>query len=149
VVAGSTVDIRGGGDLVAFEHVPGPGGSHDVLALPGLYAILPALNNAAVTDSTFRAGDRVWLDGGNGLAVGWDTLLLAGYALLPGAYAIQMVSGSQGAGGAKSFNLPDGTLITGGYRANAYDGSRDSLPSSWRVMSGAVVRQYSEYNEAF
>jgi filamentous hemagglutinin family protein len=149
VAAGSVIDIRGGGDLYASEHVPGPGGSHNVLARPGMFAILPALDGAAVTDAGIRAGDRVWLDGGNGLAAGWYTLLPAQYALLPGAYAVQMVGGSQGTAPSKSSILPDGSLITGGYRSNANDGSRDQQTSSWRVMSGEVIRAYSEYNEAF
>ncbi|WP_324614995.1 filamentous haemagglutinin family protein [Hyphomicrobium album] len=142
LATGSVVDISGGGDLYAWEHVPGPGGSHDVLARPGMFAIMPALSGVA-------GADRVWLDGGNGLAAGWYTLLPAHYALLPGAYAVQMVSGSQGAAAVKPSTLTDGSVVMAGYRANAYDGSRDQLPSSWRIMSGAVIRKYSEYNEAF
>jgi filamentous hemagglutinin family protein len=150
LAAGSVVDIRGGGDLFAWEHVPGPGGSHDVLTRPGVYAIVPALNNStSPADASTRAGDRIWLDGGNGLAAGWYTLLPARYALLPGAYAIQVVSGSQGAAASKSVTLTDGSVLMSGYRANALDGSRDQRSSSWRVMSGDVVRKYSEYNEAY
>lgn len=141
LAAGSVVDIRGGGDLHAWEHVPGPGGSHDVLSTPGVYAIVPALNNTV-------GGDRIWLNGGNGLAAGWYTLLPAHYALLPGGFAIQVVSGSQGKA-TRSVTLSDGSLIVTGYRANSLNGSRDQLSSSWRVMSGSVVRKYSEYNEAF
>lgn len=141
LAAGSVVDIRGGGDLHAWEHVPGPGGSHDVLSTPGVYAIVPALNNTV-------GGDRVWLDGGNGLAAGWYSLLPAHYALLPGGFAIQVVSGSQGKA-TQSATLADGSLIVTGYRANGLNGSRDQLSSNWRVMPGSVVRKYSEYNEAF
>ncbi|UPJ52707.1 filamentous hemagglutinin family protein [Bradyrhizobium sp. 200] len=150
LAAGSVVDIRGGGDLYAWEHVPGPGGSHNVLSRPGLYAIVPALNNTiGVPDATLRSGDRIWLDGGSGLAAGWYTLLPAHYALRPGAFAIQVVGGSQGAAVSKSTILTDGSRIVSGYRANSLDGSRDQLLSSWRVMSGEVLRKYSEYNEAF
>ncbi|WP_082646490.1 filamentous haemagglutinin family protein [Bradyrhizobium valentinum] len=150
LAAGSVVDIRGGGDLHASEHVPGPGGSHNVLSRPGLYAIVPALNNTiGVPDATLRSGDRIWLDGGSGIPAGWYALLPARYALLPGAYAVQMVSGSQGASIPRSVGLTDGSTIMAGYRGNALDGSHDQLPSSWRVMSGDVVRKYSEYNEAF
>ncbi|WP_213285445.1 filamentous haemagglutinin family protein [Bradyrhizobium sp. sGM-13] len=150
LAAGSVVDIRGGGDLHASEHVPGPGGSHNVLSRPGLYAIVPALNNTiGVPDATLRSGDRIWLDGGSGIPAGWYTLLPARYALLPGAYAVQMVSGSQGASIPRSVRLTDGSAMMAGYRGNALDGSHDQLPSSWRVMSGDVVRKYSEYNEAF
>ncbi|WP_176454749.1 filamentous haemagglutinin family protein [Tardiphaga sp. OK246] len=143
LAAGSVVDIRGGGDLYAWEHVPGPGGSHDVLARPGMYAIMPAMG--AVT----AIGERIWLAGGNGIPAGWYTLLPARYALLPGAYAVQMMGGSQGGSIRGSVGLADGSAIMNGYRGNALDGSHDQLPSSWRVMSGDVVRKYSEYNEAF
>ena len=147
---GATVDIRGGGDLFAWEHVPGPGGSHDVLTRPGMYAIVPALaNSTAPADASLRAGDRIWLDGGGGLAAGWYMLLPARYALLPGAYAIQVVAGSQGSVTAGPVAMTDGSTIVSGYRGNVNDGSRDQLRSSWRLLSGDVVRKYSEYNEAF
>ncbi|MDE5457055.1 filamentous hemagglutinin N-terminal domain-containing protein [Bradyrhizobium sp. CSA112] len=137
LVAGSVVDIRGGGDLHVWEHVTGPGGSHDVLTRPGMYAIMPALGPVTAI------GERIWLAGD------WYTLLPARYALLPGAYAVQMVSGSQGASLSGAVGLADGSAVMTGYRGNALDGSHDQLPSSWRVMSGDVVRKYSEYNEAY
>lgn len=149
LATGSVVNIRGGGDLMAWEHVPGPGGSHNVLALPGMYAVMPAFGNAiAPNAASIRSGDRIWLDAGSGLPAGWYTLLPASYAMLPGAYAIQAVAGSTGKA-ATSMTLADGTAIVSGYRANTLDGSRDQQSSAWRVMSGAVFRQYSEYNEAF
>ncbi len=146
---GSVVNIKGGGDLMAWEHVPGPGGSHDMLALPGLFAVMPAFAGAtAPSSASIRTGDRIWLDAGSGLPAGWYTLLPASYAMLPGAYAIQAVAGSTGQARTSAV-LADGTAIVSGYRANALDGSRDQQSSSWRVMSGSVLRQYSEYNEAF
>src|SRR5208282_2481522 len=48
VQANATIDLRGGGDLYAYEWVPGTGGSNDSLVgsgpqrIAGLYAILPA-----------------------------------------------------------------------------------------------------------
>lgn len=143
LAAGSVVDIRGGGDLHATEHVPGPGGSYDMLSRPGVYAIMPAMGPVAAI------GERIWLGAGSDVPAGWYTLLPARYALLPGAYAVQMVSGSQGGSIRGKVGLADGSTMVNGYRGNARDGSRDQLPSSWRVMSGDVVRKYSEYNEAY
>lgn len=144
VRGGAVVDISGGGDLHAWEFVPGPGGSHDILNLPGMYAILPSQASGA-SDT----GQRVWLAGGNGLAAGWYTLLPARYALLPGAYAIQMVKGSESTWSATRSNiLADGTVLMTGRLGDAFTGSADGLNSSWRVMSGNVLRQYTEYNEA-
>jgi hypothetical protein len=108
-----------------------------------MYAIMPALGPATAI------GERIWLAGGNGISAGWYTLLPARYALLPGAYAVQMVSGAQGVPIQRATGLVDGSTIMAGYRGSAFDGSHDQLPSSWRVMSGNVVRKYSEYNEAF
>ncbi len=93
LAAGSVVDVRGGGDLFAWEHVPGPGGSHDILSMRGVYAILPAAGVATTPAGGPSAGDRIWLAGGGGLAAGWYTLLPGHYALLPGAYAVSLVEG--------------------------------------------------------
>ncbi|WP_027578949.1 filamentous haemagglutinin family protein [Bradyrhizobium sp. Ai1a-2] len=148
LAAGSVVDVRGGGDLFAWEHVPGPGGSHDVLAMPGVYAIVPSIAGATTPAGAPSPGDRIWLAGGGGVAAGWYTLLPAHYALLPGAFAVSLVAGSQGTGQTNPSVMTDGTVIMKGYRGNAF-GGQDQIPSSWRVMSGAVLRQYSEYNETF
>ena len=145
---GAVVDIRGGGDLYAWEFVPGPGGSHDVLNMPGMYAILPgAQGNAPV--SGVEAGKRIWLAGGHGLAAGWYTLLPARYALLPGAFAIQ-ATGATWAGTATSGIVNrDGSIIMQGKNGNVYSNSEDAQASAWRVMSGTTLRKYTEYNEAF
>ncbi|MDC7986977.1 filamentous hemagglutinin family protein [Rhodoplanes sp. TEM] len=143
VSSGAMVDISGGGDLLAWEFVAGTGGSHDVLAMSGMYAILPSQASAATS-----SGQRIWLDGGNGLVAGWYTLLPARYALLPGAYAIQLVDGSAGKAIAKSVTLADGTVLMSGKLGNVYTGTSDVLSSTVRIMSGEVVRSYSDYNEA-
>ncbi|TAI64597.1 hypothetical protein CWO89_17955, partial [Bradyrhizobium sp. Leo170] len=143
LAAGSVVDIRGGGDLYAWEHVPGPGGSHDVLTQPGLYAIMPGLNASTASQ------DQIWLAGGNGLAAGWYALLPARYALLPGAYAVSVVKGSAGKEVLNSVPMADGSVLMSGYRADAYGGGFEQLRSTWQVMSGSTLRSYSEYNEAF
>jgi filamentous hemagglutinin len=143
LATGSVVDIRGGGDLYAWESVPGPGGSHDVLAQAGMYAIMPATKFATASQ------DRIWLAGGNGLAAGWYVLLPARYALLPGAYTVSLVKGSEGKAIAGSMALADGSILMGGYRADAYGGGYQQQSSSWRIMSGTTLRRYSEYNEAY
>ena len=148
MASGSTIDIRGGGDLYASEFVVGSGGSHDILAMAGVYAILPASASITAPASALAVGSRVWLAGGNGLAAGWYTLLPAQYALLPGAMAIQVVAGSSGKSVKSPFTMNDGTVLMSGRLGNALDGSADALASNFRVMSGSVVRAYSEYNEA-
>ncbi|WP_456633047.1 filamentous haemagglutinin family protein [Bradyrhizobium sp. USDA 10063] len=149
VGAGSTIDIRGGGDLYAREFVPGPGGSHDIVAMPNTYAVLPGFAGFAPSGSEIGSGDRVWLAGGNGLAAGWYTLLPASYAALPGAYLVSLSAGAQATPMARAVTLNDGSVLMNGRRSNELTGTQDQLSSSWRVMSGAQLRQYSEYNEAY
>jgi filamentous hemagglutinin family protein len=146
VAEGSVLDVRGGGDLFAWEFVAGTGGSHDVLTMPGAFAIMPE-NAASFGQGT--DGKRIWLAGGNGLAAGWYTVLPARYAMLPGAYAILPGNTSWSAQPASGGRLSDGSLIMAGYMGDAFSSARDPGYTSWQVMSGDVLRTYSEYNEAF
>ncbi len=149
VAAGASVDIRGGGDLVASEFVVGSGGSHDILAMKGVYAVVPALASAtAPKNDAIATGGRIWLAGGGGLAAGWYNLLPPQYALLPGAYAVQVVAGTAGNPVRSTTRMLDGTVLMSGRLGSNLDGSADVQAASWRVMDGRVIRSYSEYNEA-
>ena len=70
---GSSIDVSAGGDLLAYEFIPGVGGSTDFLAVeqnPNLFAILPGTEidfapfdpNASL-GTTLNPGDSVYLDG--------------------------------------------------------------------------------------
>ncbi|MNR77986.1 Heme/hemopexin-binding protein precursor [compost metagenome] len=145
---GAVVDIRGGGDLYAWEFVPGPGGSHDVLNLPGMYAVMPGHQTTAPVSGA-ESGNRIWLAGGSGLAAGWYTLLPARYALLPGAFAVQATGNAWGGPVVAGVVMRDGSIIMQGKAGSAYGNTADAQASAWRVMSGSTLRQYTEYNEAF
>ncbi|MBO9356986.1 hypothetical protein GG851_23600 [Bordetella petrii] len=150
LAGGAVVDVSGGGDVYAWEHVPGPGGSHDVLSLPGMYAVLPGYRGLS-PQAGAESGGRVWLAGGGGLEGGWHTLLPARYALLPGAYAVQATGNTwqfdaPGQGGAVA--LRDGAFLMRGRSGDRYGGSSQPVNSAWRVMAGGQVRRHSEYNEA-
>ncbi|OHV97371.1 hypothetical protein AKG95_09030 [Janthinobacterium lividum] len=145
---GAVVDIRGGGDLYAWEFVPGPGGSHDILNMPGMYAVMPG-QPATAPVAGVASGSRIWLAGGPGLAAGWYALLPARYALLPGAFAVQSTGKAWAGPVAPGFATPEGHLIMQGKSGNVYGGSEDTQASAWRVMSGSTLRKYTEYNEAF
>ncbi len=116
--SGATIDLTGGGDITAYEFIPGIGGSRDVLnrynsdefsadggyQYPGgtqVYAIVPGLSSNAVAPydpiysanysdlySSANAGESVYLTGASGIAAGWYTLLPAQYAMLPGGMRI-------------------------------------------------------------
>ncbi len=88
----ATIDLKGGGDLSAFEWVPGSGGSQDALApgvIPGLYAIVPSTRGQASpqdpnsADSSIFAGESVYLSGGGWLGRG--CVSIAAGAVCPGA----------------------------------------------------------------
>ncbi|WPO40327.1 filamentous haemagglutinin family protein [Tardiphaga sp. 42S5] len=149
VAVGAKVDIRGGGDLRASEFVVGSGGSHDILAMNGVYAVLPSSRSATAPRSGGVAvGSRIWLAGGGGLEAGWYNLLPAKYALLPGGFAVQVTAGSTGNSVRNAVRMLDGTWLMSGRLGSGLDGSADVRASNWRVMDGSVIRSYSEYNEA-
>lgn len=147
---GAVVDIRGGGDLYANEFVAGAGGSHNMLALPGAYAVMPGYASAVAPGGGSSAvGSRIWLAGGNGLAAGWYTLLPASYAALPGAYLVMPTGGGTSLGAtAGQAHHADGSVAMVGHLGNALNGAESPLTSYWQVMTGTQLRQYSEYNEA-
>jgi filamentous hemagglutinin family protein len=77
--AGSTIDVRGGGDLQAMEWIQGKGGSHDTLtsingglgtgsgAGPTVYALVPTTNDpVAAFDINFTAASGVNAAGQSG-----------------------------------------------------------------------------------
>ncbi|QJE97910.1 filamentous haemagglutinin family protein [Luteolibacter luteus] len=162
--AGSTIDLRGGGDLYADRWVSGLGGPVDILTNPNSYAIVPAYGAdyapyapyngstsasnliqgaSGYTNGSLSVGDKVYLEGSKTLAAGYYTLLPARYALLPGAV---LVTASQ-AGGLGSLELPGGASVVNGYRYNSLDGDRSAPQVSTRfeVASSKVVRQRAQY----
>lgn len=116
VEAGATVDLSGGGDLIATEFVAGTGGSRDVLSSANVsfaggaeslnplyadgrsvYAIVPGYSGLAPYDPALTdrdlgsaplVGQAVYLSGIDGLPAGLYTLLPGRYAVLPGAYRL-------------------------------------------------------------
>ena len=145
----------GGGNVYAIL----PGAQSPVAAYDPVFAqtVQPQLNDngtASTTTATLgvgRAGmndaigKAVYLSGVPGLAAGYYTLLPGKYATVPGAYRVT-VSGTTGnvAPGASKV-LPDGTVVTAGYFADAVTGGRSATPTLFSVQSGPVWQQYSQY----
>lgn len=163
---GSTIDLRGGGDLQAMEWVQGKGGSRDVLAgTPGgqtVYAIFPNGNDpvaaidihfatarsaATAGDSYPLAGTQIHLDGGNGIVAGTYTLYPGHYATLPGAMTVSY-SGSNLVNATPSgTTLSDGTvLVSGSYTQSTRSQVQSFGRALFAVQTSAVWKQYSEYN---
>lgn len=159
--AGSLVDISGGGDLMAYSWVKGNGGSTDILASSGSFAVIPGYDSnfspyapfstssafsgdPGYVNSTLQAGDRVYLGGSSALAAGVYTLLPARYALMPGAVLVTPKSGNP----IGTFQNPDGSYFVSSYRFNDLNANRDvsSLYSRFEVAPYSVVSQRATYD---
>ncbi|HEY2446612.1 MAG TPA: filamentous hemagglutinin family protein [Rhizomicrobium sp.] len=172
--SGATVDLSGGGDLFAYEFVPGTGGSRDVLdrfnsdefsgnggyQYPGgtqVYAIVPGLsaNGVAPYDPIYsanyadlyapaNAGQSVYLSAAPGLAAGWYTLLPAQYAMLPGGMRIVEENSGVQIAPGTGERLNDGTLVVSGYFGVAGTNTRSATPNAFEVQPQSSFLQYSD-----
>ncbi len=171
IKAGATVDLSGGGDVYAYEFIPGTGGSRDVLdrfnadQYSGnkgyqyadgrqVYAIVPGLAApAALYDplysadygnlySASAAGRRVWLEAAPGLATGWHTLLPAKYAMLPGGMRVVEQSANSAM---RSFaaRTADGTILVSGHYGDAFANTSLADQKIFTVQTQDTFRQYS------
>ncbi|TAI63813.1 filamentous hemagglutinin N-terminal domain-containing protein, partial [Bradyrhizobium sp. Leo170] len=167
VAAGAVVDLSGGGDLRGAGFISGRGGSVDALlnplraANPGnsysslssqVFAIVPnatAEYAPAVPASQGSApmiGQRITIGGGvPGLAAGTYTLMPASFALLPGAFRVEL--GATAQFGQSTAALANGSYAVTAYGSVANTAIRNSLPNLAIITPGAVVRSYSQYNE--
>ena len=166
-VAGSVIDIRGGGDLYAYRWVSGTTGTRDILANPNAFAVIPGYSSffapfgAFNTDgsatnlngdkgyvnSGLKVGDQVYLDGGSGLRGGVYTLMPARYALMPGAFLVTPQSGNP----IGNFRNPDGSSYVNGYRYNSLNGSRDlpGIYSRFEIAPASTIATRAEYQSFF
>ena len=165
---GALLDVSGGGSLTGAGFISGRGGSVDVLKYPLLasnpanarfsaasdkvYAILPGYaSNYAPLIATNGGGDpavgqQVTIpDGTPGLAAGVYTLLPSSYAMLPGAYRVEV--GPAVTAVAAPTTLANGSMLTSGYLGLANSTIRNALPSRLIVSTGSTVRSYAQYNE--
>jgi filamentous hemagglutinin family protein len=160
---GAVVDISGGGDLQAFEFVPGPGGSVDRLdptdtrfsdgsfAYRQSFAVIPGFQGPAPVDpletpnAGLKVGDSVHLSAGGGLAAGDYVLLPAHYALLPGAFLVTPQPGTLDFVAADPVAATDGANTVAGYRFAAGTAIRDARWSGFAVASADTVRLHGEY----
>ncbi|HEY4209979.1 MAG TPA: filamentous hemagglutinin family protein [Steroidobacteraceae bacterium] len=156
VEANATIDVSGGGDLLAYEFEPGTGGTVDVLDGLGRknqFAILPSLNSQVApfdpnisTNINLAAGSSVYLAGAPGLPAGTYTLLPARYALLPGAFLVTPVSGYTGILANQQYPNPGGGTIVAGYRSVAGTNIGDSQLSGFAVIPQSVYGQQAQYS---
>lgn len=168
---GAVLDLSGGGDLLGAGFVSGRGGSTDArfyplvqvgrdgFTLPALdrnpvYAIIPGYDSAyAPADNTGAvsplAGQQITLANGDipGLAAGTYTLLPSNYALLPGAFRVELNGGATGLSGSKTVALRNGSWASSGRLTVANTAIADSLTRQFVITPAAVLRKYAQYNE--
>lgn len=152
---GAVVDLSGGGDLLAYEFVPGPGGTFDVLEAgknPTTFAILPISNPQFAPFDPLESrgfvpavGESIYLAGAPGLAAGTYALLPARFALLPGAWLVSAVDGYRDIGMDQRFTRVDGAHIVAGYRTVAGTSLRDSRSNGFIVRPGLSVARDAQY----
>lgn len=157
IESGANVDVKGGGDLQAFEFLPGPGGSFDRLDPTSAgyvksFAILPSLaNGSAPIDpietpiSALKPGDSVYLSGGAGLKAGNYVLMPAHYALLPGAYLVTPQALKSNIVPGEKLQRADGaTVVAGFYNVSGSD-IRSPIWSGFAVEKGQRALTRSEF----
>lgn len=161
--AGSTLDIRGGGELYGFRWVEGNGGTNDILDTTGSYAILPGYaaffapfapfastgvnaanlgGDAGYTHGGIAIGDRIFLKAAPGVAEGVYTLLPARYALLPGAMLVTPDSSPMTVSQVK----PGGAALTSGYLFNSLNpAATNRIYEQFEVAPLSVIKARAEY----
>ncbi|AEC18826.1 hemagglutinin-like protein [Pusillimonas sp. T7-7] len=159
--AGSVLDLSGGGELQGAAFVAGRGGSRDALTTarrPGgqVYAIVPGAQTAPVAGGYYEAwrgdvpkiGQQITLaDGVPGLPAGTYTLMPANYALLPGAFRVELGPRSVSDGLNRALRLRDGSWNVSGTSGLSGTAIRDSLFTQVNIASGDLLRTWSQYNE--
>jgi filamentous hemagglutinin family protein len=153
----AVVDMSGGGDLYAYEWVPGSGGSRDALApgvTPGLYAVLPSLagqyapiDPQEFAGSDLKPGDSIYLSGLGDLPAGVYPLLPARYALLPGAFLVSAVAGTNDLVPGAVTSLADGTRVIAGYRTFGDTQFGSNQFSGFAIRPGSYGRALAQYDD--
>jgi filamentous hemagglutinin family protein len=158
VAEGAAVDVRGGGDIYAYEFLPGPGGSTDALAAganPNLFAIVPGVTFGAYDTQEYRGtslqpGDSVRLAGIPGLLPAGDYALLpARYALLPGAVLVEALPQVRDVVPGEVRSLADGAPVAAGLRIIGGSDLADSRTIGFAVRPGSFGRELAEYRDYF
>lgn len=152
---GALVDLSGGGDLLAYEFIPGSGGSTDILDSNQVFAVLPGVSNYAPFDfretpkSGLKTGDSIFISGGSGLAEGNYALLPARYAMLPGAFLVTPETTSRDVIPGSARTRIDGASIVSGYGTVAGTAIRDQRWSEFVIEPGSIANTRSEYNISY
>ncbi|UZE50521.1 filamentous hemagglutinin family protein [Rhodopseudomonas sp. P2A-2r] len=168
---GAVLDMSGGGELRGAGFVSGRGGSTDAryaslmqvvggkITQPGLatnpvYAIVPGAQRVYAPAGGERSaldpvvGQQITLrENIPGLPAGTYTLMPASYALLPGAFRVELNGGMTHSAPINSLALANGSWAASAQLGIANTGIAESLSRQVILTSGAVMRSYSKYDE--
>lgn len=171
---GSLLDLSGGGKVTGAAFVSGRGGSTDALmnalmqydrdggsfSLPSLaknpvYAIVPGAQAGAApvapagnTASRAMVGQQITIPAGvPGLPAGTYTLMPSYYALLPGAFRVELGGTAPLGSTGRVVSMPNGSYTTTGTGSIAGTRIRNTVPTQVTLTPGDTVRKYSQYNE--
>ena len=142
VMSNAQINTSGGGSIFAYLFQAGIQGTVDPLSVSGRYIVLSG-------NPITAPGPEVYLEGGGGLSAGMYSLLPASqygqYAFLPGAYVLEVQSGSilPSQGGLTNYGYP---LIVG-YNCVANTPIRSTQPQVYSVMPAADVLAEGYYEE--
>ncbi|WP_416773231.1 filamentous hemagglutinin family protein [Pseudomonas sp. RHF3.3-3] len=172
VLPDATLDLSGGGDLLGAGFISGRGGSTDArfnplvqfgsdgsFLLPGLatnpiYAIVPGVQPGYAPVSPEGGavdpmiGQQITLGAGiPGLPAGTYTLMPSTYALLPGAFRVELNGLATGGTAGGTQRMRNGSWSTSGQLSIANTGIRNGIANQIILTYGDVLRRYSQYNE--
>ncbi|MBN8755611.1 MAG: hypothetical protein BGP22_16555 [Variovorax sp. 67-131] len=171
VAQGAVLDLSGGGDLRGAGFVSGRGGSSDArttplmqvgkdgFTLPGLgtnpvYAIVPGYASGYAPAGAGgalapRTGQQITIGANDvpGLAAGTYTLLPSSYALLPGAFRVELNGSAATQQSDRAIAMRNGSFVVSGTLGVADTGMSDRMPRQVILTSADVLRHYSQYNE--
>jgi filamentous hemagglutinin family protein len=170
VAKDALLDLSGGGNLFGEGFISGRGGSLDVLStalanqnpsntfsasrntvyalVPGVQTYAPSVvdTNTGFTGNTPSVGQQITVPAGvPGLPAGTYTLMPSNYALLPGAFRVEL-------SGRGNVNQPSVlALQNGSYEVNVNAGiantsTESALPVEAIITPASVVETYSQYD---
>ena len=169
IASGATIDLRGGGDLYAYQFTSGTGGTEDILASTGSnysstsFAVIPGYTPGYAPDGTYAdntdlqtnnasdagyfnsslaVGEQFYLNAGGGLAAGIYTLLPARYALLPGAY---LVTEEPGNAPGNTLTEPVGSSLVSGYVTSSLNPTSSPVYEPFQISPQSVVLNQAPY----
>jgi filamentous hemagglutinin family protein len=172
---GAVIDLSGGGEIRGAAFLTGRGGSTDArlaplmqvvqtgtkasFRLPALssnpvYAIVPGAQPAyapVVSENGAGAplvGQQITIGAGvPGLPAGTYTLLPSTFALLPGAYRVELQTQSAAQAGVAPVAMRNGSLTLPAQLSVSNTSIRNATPTQAVLTSADVLRTYSQYNE--